>query len=252
MGKNNSYKQRKEKIRSYKEIALFYDYLMRSIDYKKWAGYIFDIYKDLNIKGDSVLEIASGTCALSKYLNNKFPKMLATDKSPDMLETVELFESRKVVCDMTALPFKTKFDFIFSTFDSINYLTDEKNLKRMFTEIYSVLDINGVFTFDASLKLNSIKYEKSMNRKGKYKGIKYTQTSNFNRVEKIHTNIFQIELPDGTIVEETHKQKVYEIEDYFRFADDADLMVMDCYEAFTLNDISQKSERAQFIIKRKV
>ena len=251
MGEKNFSQTEKTQLKPYGEIAEFYNHLMRSIDYKGWAKYIYNIYEDYELKGNRILELGSGTCSLSKYLFKKFPEMYVTDISLSMLSSVDFFENKKIVCDMTHLPFRNHFDFVFSTFDSINYLTKEESVKKLFHEMSEILSTDGIFTFDVSLEPNSLKYEKALNRKGKYEGLKYKQESFYDRDSKIHTNKFLIKLRNGNFVEEVHSQKIYDIEFYFRMAEESNLSVLDCYEAFTLDEINEKSERAQFVIKRK-
>lgn len=251
MGEKNINQAEKTELKPYVEIAEIYNHLMRSIDYKGWAKYIHNIYEDYELKGDRILELGAGTCSLSKYLFKKFPEMIVTDISHSMLSTVDFFENKKIVCDMTNLPFRSHFDFVFSTFDSVNYLIKEESVKKLFDEIFLLLSDEGIFTFDVSLEPNSIKYEKALNRKGKYDGLKFKQESIYDRETNIHTNRFLIKLRNGNFVEEVHKQKIYDIEFYFKAAEDANLLVLDCYEAFSLKEINEKSERAQFVIKRK-
>lgn len=251
MGEKNFKKPEILQIKAYKDIAYFYNHLMRSIDYKEWAEYICNIYEDYELNSSKILELSAGTCSLSKYLIKKFPDILVTDISFDMISSADFLHHQKIVCDMSSLPLKSKFDFIFSTFDSINYLTEEKLLRKMFSEIYSVLTDEGIFTFDASLEANSLRYEKSLNRKGKFNGLKYVQESIYDKELKIHTNRFVIKLTDGRFVEEIHKQKIYDLDTYLKIADETGLTVLDCYEAFTLKELNEKSDRAQFVIKRK-
>jgi SAM-dependent methyltransferase len=156
-----------------------------------------------------------------------------------------------VCCDMLNLPFKTNFDFIFSAFDSINYLDTEKKLKLFFKNIHAKLAQNGYLIFDVSLMSNSIKHLKKLNRKGKYKGIEFKQTSKLDVEKKLHTNIVEIWLKDGTYLTEIHNQKIYDFYYYFDVIDSANLLVTECFDAFTFNDASEYSDRVQFIVKRK-
>ncbi len=77
----------------------------------------------------------------------------------------------KVCCDMTALPFKKKFDLILSSFDSVNYLRSNKNLLQLFKEVNNSLTEKGIFTFDAALESNSYKHQKTATIKGKIERI---------------------------------------------------------------------------------
>jgi len=47
-------------VKTYSAIAEIYAHMMRSIDYKEWADYIFEISRELKKKNLSVLELAEG------------------------------------------------------------------------------------------------------------------------------------------------------------------------------------------------
>lgn len=237
---------------SYNHLAKFYSHLMRGIDYKIWADYIDVICREVNQKNPSVLEIACGTGNIAQELTKRFKNYFVSDLSFPMLAQLDGLTTPKICCDMTALPFKQKFDFVFSTFDSINYLLTKEKFSKFLAEVSSVLKPLGILTFDVSLEMNSLRYQKYLNRTGKLDGIKYIQRSKFNEKTRIHFNHFIITLPDGSVVEEIHKQKIYPFEDYFKYIDNSDFYVSGCYETFTFNNAKPETERAQFILKKKV
>lgn len=222
---------------------------MRYVKYDKWADYIYSLSKDDIIKNSKVLELAGGNGNLSTYLKKYFNNILVSDKSFPMLNQSEN-EIPKVCCDMLSLPFKEKFDLIFSTFDSINYLTSQKALSKLFSEINCILAPGGIFTFDASLEKNSLKHVRIPVRRGTYEGIKYVQRTDYNFKNRIHRNIFRIQLKDGSIYKEIHKQKIYSFDTYFKLLEKAKMRVEECYDAFTFNDANPQMERVQFLVRK--
>ncbi|MCF6268203.1 MAG: class I SAM-dependent methyltransferase [Melioribacteraceae bacterium] len=233
----------------YKVVSLIYNHLMRTITYHDWAKYISDLQTFYFAKAETYLEIAAGSGKLASYLSKIFPNLVLLDLSKSMLLLID--ENEKCVCaDMTSLPFKSKFNFIFSTFDSINYLENKYELQKYFNEISRILSNDGVFTFDASLEKNSIKNAKRLNRKGKYRGLLYKQISNYDIDKKVHKNRFKVKLGNGEIIEEVHTQKIYDFELYFELAENSGLYVVDCFESFTFEDANSESERIQFIMKK--
>lgn len=236
--------------RQYSHFSKIYSHLMKSVDYSFWANYIVDIHDTLGSSNDIALELASGNCKLSNYFKKtQFNKLYLSDLSFEMLNYCKCSYDR-ICFDMTSIPFKQKFDFIFSIFDSINYLNTEEKLLLFFNSVRLNMSKDGLLLFDVSFKKNSIMYEKELNRSGLYKGIKYLQKSSFNEKDCIHTNVVQLELPNGEIVEETHKQKIYEFYYYFDALESSGLFVLECFEAFTFNDANENSSRVQFIVKR--
>lgn len=234
----------------YSKLAFFYNHIMQSINYKNWANYIFQLSHCSNGKINKVLELAAGNCVLANLLQNHFKNIFVCDKSIQMLNNAKQDNLSKVCCDMVSLPFNIEFDFIFSTFDSINYLTNEFLLNKFFKGIKSVISNEGCFTFDISLKNNSLKNVRDLNRTGEYEKIKYRQKSIYNESTQIHLNEFDIIMPDGKKYREIHKQRIYDFYFYFDVIEKNGLYVAECFDAFTFKDASPNSERAQFILKK--
>ncbi|KUO62460.1 hypothetical protein APF79_08130 [bacterium BRH_c32] len=234
----------------YKYVALFYSHLMESIDYSVWGEYLIDLIEWEGIKHPSILELSSGLGNLSLVLSKRFRKIICSDNSLDMLLNFKNQKTPKICFDMKAIPLKKEFDIVLSTFDSINYLLTYKELVKHLMSVKNCLSKKGFYTFDASLELNSVKYSKLLNRKGEFENIKYRQRSFYDIEKKIHTNKFEITLPDGKSIQENHRQKIYPIEAFFKAADESGLYVQDCFNCFTFDSVNKKSERAQFILRR--
>lgn len=235
----------------YSQISRIYDHLMRFIDYKDWADYIYSIYDYLGIKADTIVDLGAGTCSVAINLIRYFKNIIVIDLSKEMLQQNNIAGLQKICADMTNIPIKRKFSFIYCTFDSINYLTDIRQLEKFFMNIEPLLEDDGILTFDASLIKNSKKNLRYLNRKGSYHGIKYSQKSHFEEDEKIHYNYFKIKLESGDIIEETHAQRIYDFFEYFDVIEKTNLYVSECFEAFTFVNASGNSERAQFIIRKR-
>lgn len=236
----------------YSQLALIYSHLMRSIDYDKWADYLFQISQEIKSKRIFALELACGLGNIASKILNKFSFYVASDLSISMLKQIDNKHLHRVACDMISLPFKQKFNFVFSTFDSINYLTTKERIKKLLHEVDLCLTQEGIFTFDVSLEANSIKYQRYLNRSGQVNGISYKQKSRYSEEERIHYNIFEITLADGQKIKEVHKQKIYHFEDYFKIIEKSNFYVQNCYDAFTFKNATSQSERAQFILKKKI
>ncbi|HEX2962832.1 MAG TPA: class I SAM-dependent methyltransferase [Ignavibacteriales bacterium] len=236
-----------EEVKPYKLIAEIYSHLMRFISYDEWAEYYYMLTKDYIPPESSVLELAGGNCKLSSRLKKYYQDVIVSDLSHEMLLQSEDAELKKVCCNMMALPFKKKFDLIVSAFDSVNYLLTRKSINQFFSEVYSSLKPGGIFSFDVSLETNSIKNIRYLNRKGAYKGIRYVQKSRYDKERRIHTNIFDIRLANGTVFTEIHKQKIFPLEVYFELLARNRFLIKECFNAFSFEDADMNAERAQFI-----
>lgn len=238
-----------KKSKIYEALPLIYNYVMKGVNYQAWAKYIYLISKTFIKKDPKILELAGGNLNLANILSFYYPRIIVTDASVKMLSSDPKKELLKVACDMTELPFKGNFDIIFSTFDSVNYLTSRSGLIKLYKEVERILDPEGIFTFDVSLESNSLRHTKEAAKEGNIDGVHFTHKSEYSRVSRIHKNIFKIEINDEVLTE-VHKQKIYPFELYFEILEKAGLYVIDCLDAFSFKEGSAKSERVQFITRK--
>lgn len=234
---------------NYKYISALYKELMKEIDYREWSQYLYDLIIEYFDYQPTVLELGAGNGILANYLQKKMlNKIIKLDLSKEML--LQNKKKDHLICgDMRYLPVKKQFDVVFSAFDSMNYILTEQDFMKVLFGVKNILTEEGIFTFDVSLEKNSILNEQFLNRSGEFKNIKYQQISNYNREEKIHYNKFIIEIDNKETVTELHKQKVYDLEFYTRTAKDAGFYIMEALDAFSFEDVSEHSERAQFVLK---
>lgn len=233
----------------YSKLSIIYNSVMNKVRYDRWSEYLLavvNLYLDNNAE---VLEIAGGNCMFASYFVEHFPNLIVTDKSFNMLASSKIKKVPRVCCDMTRLPFNSKFDLIYSTFDSVNYLTNKKSLLSLFKGIKTILKDEGIFTFDVSLERNSLLHVEKPVRKGNCRGISFVHKTSYNKKMRIHKNIFKIKI-DNNIFTEVHKQKIYPFEVYFDLIDSAGLYVVECMETFSFIKASANSERVQFIVKK--
>jgi len=105
---------------------------------------------ETNLKNPSILDIGAGTGLLSSFILDKFPgaNLTLIDISEKMLEVAkERFKGKTnvtyIIDDYTKYKLDKKFDIIISSL-SIHHLTDDDK-KRLYSDIYSSLNNNGVF-----------------------------------------------------------------------------------------------------------
>jgi SAM-dependent methyltransferase len=238
------------KVKPYEQVSVIYEGLMKKLDYTSWAKYILLIAKE-NVHDEArFLELGAGNCKMAKILSEKYKNYYASDISISMLHTSAKDKLKKVCCDMTLLPFKEKFDFVFSAFDSVNYILKQKSLLNLFKEVNYLLEEDGIFTFDASLEKNSLNFIISKSIEGQHNGFQYRMLSKYNKLNRIHYNNFYIWNESGVKFKEVHEEKIYKIDTYFKLAEKAGLHIEACYDCFTFKDVNQKSERAQFVMRK--
>lgn len=221
---------------------------MRNIRYDRWAEYLYNISKKYVSKKARVLELGAGNGLLTEPFRKYYPDLIPSDISLMML--MQMKNSRRsVVCDMTCLPFKTRFDLVFSAFDSVNYLLSESSLTMLFREVENILSPSGIFLFDVSLEKNSFKHAKIPYLRGTYMGISYVNKSEYDPGKRMHTNYFEVTENLNTY-KEIHKQKIFRFETYFKTLEATRLYAAECYEAFTFSEGHAECDRIQFVVKK--
>jgi len=237
--------------RPYDKLSLIYDGLMKDVNFNLWTKYVMDIAKKYVNTASSFLELAAGNCTIAKTIKKKYSNLIATDISLPMLNVHFHPDLFKVCCNMISLPFKKKFDFVYATFDSVNYLLTQKELLFLFGEIEIALSDSGIFTFDVSLENNSLEFTDIQVTKDNYNGFSFKRINSYDKETRIHKNVFYIYDKSGVRFKEVHKQKIYSFETFFNLIDKAGLVVKECYDGFTFNDGSPKSERVQFVVGKR-
>jgi ubiquinone/menaquinone biosynthesis C-methylase UbiE len=238
------------KVKPYEKVAEVYDGLMKKVDYPTWSKYLLVIAEENIPDNAKILELGAGTCKMAEIFSEKYKNYFATDISLSMLKSSSNNHFLKICCDMSSIPVKAKFDFIFSAFDVVNYILKQKTLFNLFCEVYRLLEDNGIFTFDVSLESNSLNLISSDIIEDRYNGSWFQRISQYNKRSRIHYNKFYIRADSGIKFKEVHKQKIYDISTYFKLAEKAGLYTEHCFDCFSFKDVTEKSQRAQFVMRK--
>lgn len=220
---------------------------MRNVRYERWAQYLNNIIQQYAPTAQTLLELGGGNGALAEKLSAKYPCYILSDLSLSMLTEGQSHLFPSVVCDMRSIPFSGKFDAVITAFDSVNYLLKEKDLLRFFSESQNALRETGILLFDASLESNSYRHATNTPVEYYYKGIKYSQLSEFQALTRTHLNTFEILLPNGETFKEQHKQKIYPLETFFRLLRKSGFSAVYCFDFFSFKAGTPASDRVQFV-----
>lgn len=152
----------------YSVIAGVYDRLNAEIDYSAWADFIekcFDKY--LPSRPELVLDLACGTGSMTREMALRGYDMIGVDGSPEMLsiaserayiaseafsedETDERLPILYLLQDMRSFELYGTVGAVLCCLDSINYLTESRDVKKCFSLVHNYLDPNGLFIFDVN------------------------------------------------------------------------------------------------------
>jgi predicted TPR repeat methyltransferase len=200
---------------AYNKFAPYYDKYMQHVDYDRWTEKLLSLYKQHGIHPlEDILELACGTASISERLVRKGYKVTASDRSEGMLRYAAQKAYKPVLyqSDMTdALPEKT-YDLILIVFDSINYLTEQTELEKLFRTVSPALKSGGLFMFDVSTYRNSTENFNGYLNLDEDKDYVLIHRADFdavNRIQKTHLTIFERSDNHYIRSDEEHIQKVW-------------------------------------------
>ena len=141
---------------SYEVLAGCYDRLTYDVDYAAWAAYLEKHFQKNSLPGNTVLDLACGTGTIACLLAERGYRVTAVDGSEEMLaqaaakaaglESPPLFIHQA----MPRLRLLQPVDAAVSTLDSLNYLTQTRDLRETFRRVHRWLRPGGQFVFDVN------------------------------------------------------------------------------------------------------
>lgn len=200
------------KIRNYERLSTVYDH-----DWGKWPTKYVSMIQEMLLERDiphaNILDLACGTGTLALELAKIGHLVVGLDISPEMIEIAKSKASDNLnvsfyVRDMLDLAYHDQFDCVTCTFDSINYLRDIDQLRRLFERVMIALRPGGMFLFDSNTDQLYLHRHKGTHPR-EIGGQSFLQILQYDPEQRIATTVFQFS--DGT--EEVHMQRPFNLEE---------------------------------------
>ena len=140
---------------AYEALASVYDRLTGDVCYERRADYIEKLFQKSRIGVHTVLDLACGTGTMTGILTERGYEMIAVDASADMLA-----EAREKAADlkgeppvflnqsMPQLDLYGTVDAAICCLDSINYLTNPKDVQKTLQRLHLFIAPGGILVFD--------------------------------------------------------------------------------------------------------
>ena len=136
----------------YETFARVYDTFMDEIPYDDWAGFLIREMRKDGIRDGLVLDLGCGTGQITKRLALAGYDMIGVDASVDMLQAAQERRGGSDILylqqDMREFELYGTVRCVISTCDSLNYITEEEDLLKVFQLVNNYLDPGGLFLFD--------------------------------------------------------------------------------------------------------
>ncbi len=245
-------------MESYTGFARVYDLFMDNVPYEEWSGYLSDLLRDNGIEDGLVLDLGCGTGKLTRLMEQKGYDMIGVDNSFEMLDIAGEYESNSILYllqDMRQFELFGTVRAIYSACDSVNYILEEEDLLQVFKLVNNYLDPQGLFVFDIN---SSFKYRKLLAEntfaENREEG-SFIWENYFDEEEGINEYdlTLYIKNPEGAYerYEETHYQKCYELDTIRALLEEAGLMFVAAYDAYTTDPVAHDSEKITIIARER-
>ncbi len=232
-------------MEAYTTFAGVYDMFMDNIPYEKWVEYLHDIMEEYNIHEGTILELGCGTGNMTELLASKGYDMIGVDNSEDMLELA--MEKRLksghdilyLLQDMQSFELFGTVKAVISVCDSINYVTDEAELKEVFRLVNNYLDPRGIFIFDFNTEY---KYREILGdrviaeERDKCSFIWDNYYNEQDKINEYELTLFVQSEEDSDLYrkyQEVHYQRAYTLEKIKTLIEKAGLRYVTAYDAYT-------------------
>lgn len=244
---------------AYCAFAYVYDKLMEDVDYDGWVDYIEKIFDRYDQKPKNIAELACGTGNITNRLAKKGYNMIGLDISEDMLSVAQnkaMDMGSQVIYlnhDMRNLVLPTELDAMICACDGINYITDDKDLLKIFQSVHAHLKDGGLFIIDISsyYKLSNILGQNTFAEN--HKEVSYIWQNYFDEKRSICDFDLTIFLKEGKLYrrfDESHSQRAYRKNEILESLKTAGFKRVEVFEAFGFSSPQDKSERINFVCQR--
>ena len=123
--------------------ASIYDDVMGTVPYQVWYDYLKEILDYYQLEARKVLDLACGTGNMSLLFARDNYQVTGVDRSSGMLEVAkqkareEELEINFIEADLCSFQLgEEKFDLAISLFDSLNYILQLEDLKKVFKNVF--------------------------------------------------------------------------------------------------------------------
>ena len=245
---------------SYGPLAGCYDELTYDVDYPRWADYIEKHFARRHIPGRTVLDLACGTGSLTRELALRGYEMIGVDQSPEMLAQaaeknrgVSPIEPIFLCQSMEKLDLYGTIDACVCCLDSVNYVTDPKELERAFARVRLFLMPGGLFLFDVNTpeKLEGLDGQVFLDETEDAYCVWRAEWSKRSRTCTYFMDLFRLE-ENGLWrrEEELHRERAYPVDQLTAMLERAGFSDIRTYAAFQFRPPAPGAQRIFFTARK--
>lgn len=241
----------------YNRFAYLYDNLINDVDYKKWADYYFNIFQRYGLTNPKLgLDLGCGTGSLTTEFASRGIEMTGVDLSEDMLMVAREKSAGMDILylnqDMCSFELYGTVDFIVSSLDCMNYITDKRDLLKVMKLANNYLNPRGLFIFDINTrhKLENVIGNNTFILEND--DVFCSWQNEYDRKRKIcdfYLTFFMKNGREYTRFDEEHSERAYEIEEIKSVIESSGMRLLKVYHDLSFQNPAKNSERVFFVVQ---
>lgn len=238
----------------YNDFAYLYDELINDVDYKKWVDYYFKIFQRYGLNPQLGLDLGCGTGNMTTELCRRGMEMTGVDLSEDMLmvarEKSEGMDILYLNQDMCSFELYGTVDFIISSLDCMNYITDKRDLLKVMKLANNYLNPGGLFIFDINTrhKLENVIGNNTFILEND--SIFCSWQNEYDKRRRIcdfYLTFFCENEGAYTRFDEHHSERAYETEEIKSLIESSGMRLLKVYDDLSFENPGKRSERIFFV-----
>ncbi len=243
-------------MNSYGEFALVYDKLTFDVDYASRCDYLENIFGRHKFqKPELIVDLACGTGSMCLELDRRGYDMIGIDLSSDMLNVAAEKSAGKNILylnqDICDFELYGTVDVALCMLDSINHLTEDDDLDRLFALVKNYLNPEGLFIFDVNTKH---KFEEILSDNiytYEAEDVFYVWENNYeNEICDIYVNFFVKDGEKYKRIEQAHSERYYSGEHLRHLAEKYGFSVEGVYGELTFDSPATECQREFWVLKK--
>ncbi len=242
----------------YGGFAHVYDRLMDDVPYGKWADQYYRLFRRFGCRAGLGLDLGCGTGAITMELARRGADMIGVDLSADMLAVAkekaaaEGLDILYLNQDMRDFELYGTVDFIVSSLDCMNYVTNKNDLKRVFRLANNYLEPGGLFIFDVNTeyKLGTILGSNAFT--GESDGVFWAWQNFYDKKARLcdfYLTFFEKDGEGYRRFDEVHTERAYSVGELTGMLEGAGLKVEGVFHELTMQKPRENSQRVMFVAR---
>lgn len=239
-------------MKPYTDLAASYDFLLKHVDYQSWYIYISSIMIKYINNPRLVLELGCGTGKFGAKFSADDFQVYGLDKSLEMLKVARIraFKNFRIICgDMTDFYFSKKFDYIFSVHDTLNYLLEYSDIRKVFRSVKGVMHSESVFMFDITTEYNIKRHFDGKTSHYKTGRGEIEWSNVYDRECSLVFSTLRFKNADGEVSVEEHVQRIYRIDEIKTILGEEGFEVLDIFGDYSFDPPGSRTVMVNFITR---